>query len=230
MLGAIDVVVTPLDETPEAEIDAAAVLSADERRRASRFAFQRDRRRYIVGRARLRQLLATRLGVSPATIGLGYGPRGKPRLAGRFAASGWQFNVSHADQMAAFVFARGRSVGIDIEAVRALPDADDVADRAFSPLERRTYAALDAQTKPQGFFNCWTRKEAFVKALGAGLFHRLDRFDVTLAHDEPARILRVDRTPGDRCRWALHSVQPAPGFACALVVQRSPKLHYGGWA
>ena len=106
----------------------------------------------------------------------------------------------------------------EVEAVRAVPHADTIAAHLFSDRENAAYRALDPRDRPLGFFHCWTRKEAFVKALGDGLFHPLDRFDVSLAPGEPAAILRVEDTPGDRCGWRLESLSPAPGFVGAVVV------------
>lgn len=214
-----DVVVTPLEAEPDAVRASATLLSQAERTRASRFAFHRDRRRYTVARARLRRLLAARLQVRPEAIEFVYGRHGKPALARGFAGSGLRFNVSHCDDFAVYAFSSGREVGIDIEAVRVIPDADAIATRMFSRAESEAYFALEARDRPLGFISCWTRKEAFVKALGDGLCHPLDRFDVSLAPDESARIVRVERTPGERCGWVLHSFVPAPGLIGAVVVQ-----------
>ena len=216
---AIEIVVTRLDVGPEAVRVAAALLSDAERQRASRFAFARDRRRFIVARSRLRQLLGARLDVRPDSVELAYGAYGKPALAQRFADSDLRFNVSHSDDLAVYAFSPGREVGIDVEAVRAIRDADDIAARVFSCRENDAYLALDPRDKPLGFCNCWTRKEAFIKALGDGLCHPLDRFDVSLAPGEPARILRVGSTPGDRCGWRMASFCPAPGLVAAVVVE-----------
>lgn len=220
--GAIEVVVTRLDGAG-AEIRAAAtVLCAAERQRAARFARERDRWRYIIARARLRGLLGARLDERPETIEFTYGRRGKPALAPRFAASGLRFNLSHCEDVAVYAFAHDREVGVDVEAVRPLPDADEVAARFFSRAENLAYLALAAGDRTQGFFNCWTRKEAFIKALGGGLHVPLGCFDVSLAPGEPARILRLGRRSGERCGWRLVGLQPAPGLAGAVVVRAQP--------
>jgi len=216
----IEVVLTRLDVGPDAVRASAALLSEAERQKASRFAFDRDRRRFTVARARLRRLLAARLGVQPESVELVYGERGKPALARPCAASDLRFNMTHCGEVAAYAFAPGREIGVDIEAVRAIRDADEIAARFFSRRENEAYLALDPRDKPLGFFNCWTRKEAFIKALGDGLYHPLDRFDVSLAPGEPARILRVEHTPGDRCGWTLHSFLPGPGLVGAVVVRK----------
>lgn len=183
------------------------------------FAFDRDRDRFVVARARLRELLGSRLGVRPEAVELECGAHGKPALAGRFADTNLRFNVSHCDDIAGYAFSSGREVGIDVEAIRALPDADDIAARFFSRRENAAYQALEPRDRPLGFFQCWTRKEAFIKALGEGLSHPLDSFDVSLAPGEPARILRIESTPGDDRGWRLESLTPAPGFAAAVVTE-----------
>ena len=216
---AIEVVVIRLAIGPAAVRASAVLLSDAERQRASRFVFDRDAHRFIVARARLRQLLAVRLGVRPESVELVYGARGKPALALPEADSDLRFNVSHRDEVAVYAFSFGREVGIDVEAVRMIRDADAIAARSFSRRENEAYRALDPRDRLLGFFNCWTRKEAFVKALGDGLSLPLDRFEVSLAPGEPARILRVGHTPGADCGWRLASFSPAPGFVGAVVAE-----------
>jgi 4'-phosphopantetheinyl transferase len=213
----VEVVVAALDAGCDALRAFQPLLAGDERQRAERFAFERDRRRFIVARARLRQLLGERLGVEPESVELTCGPYGKPSLAPRPGEPDLRFNLSHCGDVAAYAFTAGREVGIDIEAVRALPDADALAERFFSRRENEAYRALDERERPLGFFNCWTRKEAFVKAIGDGLHHRLDSFDVSLAPAQPARILHVGATEGRDCGWALRSFSPAPGLVGAIV-------------
>jgi 4'-phosphopantetheinyl transferase len=214
----IDIVVTPLAASAEIVQAAAAQLSDAERHRAGRFVFDRDTRRFIVARARLRELLADRLGVRAQQVEFEYGAHGRPALSRRFADSDLHFSVSHCDDLATYAFSSGHAIGIDVEAVRVMTDADDIAARYFSPRENATYRSLDARDKPLGFFNCWTRKEAFVKALGDGLSIPLDSFDVTLAPEEPARVLRVESTPGDS-GWQLETSYPAAGYVAAIASQ-----------
>lgn len=216
----VEVVMTLLDAEAPAAGELAQCLSADERLRAGRFVFERDRRRYIVGRARLRHLLGARLGVRPEALEFAYGPRGKPRLAQDPAGTDLRFNMSHCEGVAVCAFAHGREVGVDVEAVRALDDADEVAARFFSPRENEAYLALAPQDRPRGFFNCWTRKEAFIKAMGDGLHFPLDAFDVSLAPGEPAQILRIGETAGTLCGWTLRDVDLPlmPHFVAAVVV------------
>ncbi len=156
----------------------------------------------------------------PESVELAYGGHGKPAVARRRVPSDLRFNVSHSDDVAVYAFSRGREIGIDIESVRAIHDAEDIAARFFSRREYEAYLALGPSDRPLGFFNCWTRKEAFVKALGDGLDYPLDRFDVTLAPGEPAKILRIENTPGDHCGWTLYGFVPGPGLIGAIVVQK----------
>jgi 4'-phosphopantetheinyl transferase len=200
-----ELVVQPLDVDAEALV---RLLSTNEKERAGRFAVARERRRYVVARARLRQLLGERLGAAPESLRFVYQPHGKPALARRPGQRDLRFNISHCGEVAAYVFAEGREVGVDIEEVRELPDADDIAMRFFSRGERAAYLRLPLRERPRGFFNCWTRKEAFVKALGAGLSHPLEVFDASVA-------------PGG---WTLASFEPAPGLVGAVALQTRMKL------
>jgi 4'-phosphopantetheinyl transferase len=216
---AIDVVVSRLDVPLDDVRKSAALLSDAEQQRANRFTFNRDRDQFIVARAWLRRLLAARLRVCPESIELGYGEYGKPLLAHRCAEPDLRFNVSHADNVAVYAFARRREIGVDVERIRLVHDADAIAARFFSCHENEAYLALDPRDKPLGFFNCWTRKEAFVKALGEGLYYPLDSFDVSLVPGEPARVLRLESASGDPCDWRIESFSPAPGFVAAVVIE-----------
>lgn len=219
--GELEVVPVWLDAEHPAPGEAALCLSDTERVRAGRFVFERDRRRFIVGRAQLRHLLGLRLGVRPGAVELVYGAQGKPALSRRFADADLRFNVSHSEDLAVYAFSRGREIGVDVELVRVLSDADDIAARFFSRRENEVYAGLDPQDRPLGFFNCWTRKEAYIKALGEGLSHPLDSFDVSLRPGAPARFLRVAGIPGDDCGWCMEGFSPAPGFVAAVVMERA---------
>jgi len=216
---------TRLATAPEAVRASATLLSGAERHRARRFAFDRDSSRFILARARLRELLAMRLGVRAEAVEFEYGAHGKPALSRRFADSDLYFNVSHCDDVAAYAFSRGHAIGIDVEAVREISDADAIAARHFSRRENATYRTLAPSERPLGFFNCWTRKEAFSKAQGDGFGYPLDRFDVSLAPGEAARLLRVGDESGELCGWRMMSFSPAPGFVGAVVTQDTGGAH-----
>lgn len=148
---------------------ATDLLAADETERSERFAFARDRGRYVAARAALRLSLADMTGRSPRHIRFAYGAHGKPRLS---EDDGWLFNLSHSRSTG--VIAIGRAdvvgeVGIDIEAVEDIADWSLLAEANFSPEECRELKALRDEDRARGFLSCWTRKEACVKALGTGL-------------------------------------------------------------
>jgi 4'-phosphopantetheinyl transferase len=197
---AVEVVASRLDLDPGAVDALAGWLHNGERQRAYRFRHARDRRRYVAARGLLRQLLAARLGTHPRAVEFSYGAHGKPCLAPGSAAGDMRFNVSHTGDFALFAFSRGREVGVDVEAVLPMRDADTIARHFFSRGELQAYRALEPRDRALGFFTCWTRKEAYLKALGGGLQSPLSEFDAP---------------PG----WSLSSFAPAPGHTAALAVE-----------
>lgn len=213
--GEVRVVAERLDVDGETFAALSSWLSRDEMERARRCHFDRDRRRFIVARARLRELLATRLGISPDAVEFEIGDYGKPALGGKQA--GWHFNASRSADVAVFALSASRRVGVDVEAIREVRGADEIVEHCFSRAERNAYRALEQGNRLLGFFNCWTRKEAFVKALGTGMSWSYDRFDVSLAPGQEARLLRVDDLTGDESGWRLEAFAPQDGFIAALV-------------
>ncbi len=194
------------------------ILSPDERARAARFHFARDRDRWTVARGQLRALLARYLGGLPDQFRFSLGPHGKPALAAP-AGTHLRFNLSHSAGLALYAVARGREVGVDVEALRPDFATDEIAERFFSPTERRALRAVPPERRCEAFFACWTRKEAYIKARGLGLAIPLDAFDVSLAPDEPAALLATRDEPGESVRWSLEALAPGPGFAGAVVAE-----------
>lgn len=199
----IEVVAVRLNQGSEALRAMWEVLTDAERRRALRLRFERERRRFIVARARLRELLAERVGARPRALELVSGPGGKPRLAPKLAASGWRFNMSHCDELALCAFSRGRELGIDLEAIRPVSEADAIAERFFAPGERRDYGLLTPDERTLGFLRIWTRKEALAKGLGTGLTAAPETLDASTP------------PPG----WTIESLSPEPGFVAALAIE-----------
>jgi 4'-phosphopantetheinyl transferase len=212
--GSVEVFLARLDLHPDAVQQCAAVLCGNERARAGRFRFEPDRARFMVARARLRELLAERLGTRPESVELEYGPNGKPALVRRPGDADWRFNLAHCDDVALYALCRGRDVGIDIEAIRAVDEVDKIASRFFSAAEHAAYRALSPQERPLGFLRCWTRKEALVKAVGEGLSMPLEAFEVSLAPDARDEVVHFDATA-----WRLTSFQPMPGYVAALATR-----------
>jgi 4'-phosphopantetheinyl transferase len=206
-----------LDREPDIVRNLAEVLSPDERARATRFHFARDRDRFIVGRGILRELLGAYLRSSPERIHFRYGLQGKPALDSDNGSSAIGFNVSHTRGLALFAFARGRQVGIDLECIRTDFKAEELAQRYFSESEREELSALSAASKAEAFFLCWTRKEAYIKACGEGLHTDLKSFGVTLTPNRPAKF-----TAGVPSRWQLQAFFAAERCPAAVVYQGTP--------
>lgn len=216
--------------TPLAQFDPAALvdlLSDDERQRAERLIVPEARRRYVVARAMLRRLLAGWLEMPPQLLRFGYGAHGKPVLE-HPAGSDLRFNLSHSANLALFAIARGREVGVDLERVRELPNAEALAARYFAPEEQAVWKALPAAERLSGFFAIWTRKEALLKAQGSGIAGGLGRFAVGLEAG-PAPLLRDD-TPSAALGWRVLGLEPAPGYLGALSAPGEWQAiwHHGG--
>jgi 4'-phosphopantetheinyl transferase len=148
-----------------------------------------------------------------------YSAHAKPSLPGGQLA----FNLSHSQQVALFAFCRETAVGVDVEQIRPMPDGEEIAARFFSADDNARFLAVPPAQRDLAFFNCWTRKEAFIKAIGEGLSHPLDLFDVTLQPGEPARILRLHGRAELAARWSLTHLEPAPGFVGALALEAPPR-------
>jgi 4'-phosphopantetheinyl transferase len=216
-----------------------ALLDPDEKARAERFVFQRDRDRFIVARGILRELLAAYIGCAPAQVAFDYRPQGKPSLhtsdlpaqfddkeVSRFnraeqtsfdraqQASRIRFNASHSHGLAAFAFALDRELGIDVELIRSDFGGEEIAQRFFSRDEVAELMSLPPETRAEAFFLCWTRKEAYIKARSQGLQIPLASFSVSLTPGRPDQLRAADAS-----RWHLHSFQPRQDYAGALVAE-----------
>jgi 4'-phosphopantetheinyl transferase len=190
------------------------MLSVDERNRAERFRFENLRRAFAISRGGLRFLLASYLGRDPREIAFNYGPRGKPELQ---HSSRLRFNLSHSGLVTLYAFTLDCEIGLDVEQVRDLPDHDAIAIRFFSAGEVTELRSLNPAERLAGFFRCWTRKEAYIKAVGDGLAIPLDQFQVTLLPGDPASILKTAGTSGSLKVWTLHHLEPVPGYIGALA-------------
>jgi 4'-phosphopantetheinyl transferase len=204
-------------DRPEATTDRLFLtLAPDEMRRARRFHFLEDRHHYIAGRGILRALLGAYLGRPPSELSFGYNAFGKPVLAGEPSL---RFNLSHSRGLALYAVAWGREVGVDVEHVRPDFAGEAIARRFFSAPEVAALKAVPIELRVVAFFDCWTRKEAYIKARGKGLAIPLDRFDVALTPGTPAAVLDDRDAPEEKGRWTLQGLAPGPGFAGALAVE-----------
>lgn len=194
-------------------------LTEEELERAERFHFQRHRVRFIVARGVLRTILGRYLWVEPGRLRFSYGPHGKPELAGNNAWRALRFNVSHSHRLALYAVTNDREIGVDVERIRPDLAGEKIAERFFSPQEAAMLRGLPAQVRQEAFFACWTRKEAYLKAVGEGITLRLDQFEVSVAPEGPATLLSIKGDPKKASRWSLKELDPGPGYVAALAVK-----------
>lgn len=157
----------------------------------------------------------------PRQLRFSYSEHGKPYLEN---SNNIFFNVSHSHAMAVFAFGRGRHVGVDIEYMRRDLDITAIATRFFSPREVAALSGLPTDLQAQAFFNCWTRKEAYIKARGEGIFFGLDNFDVSLAPGEAATLLRVEGQPAELSRWTYRPLPVHPDYAGVAIAEGNWRL------
>ncbi|MCC6488135.1 MAG: 4'-phosphopantetheinyl transferase superfamily protein [Candidatus Hydrogenedentes bacterium] len=194
-------------------------LSADEQERAARFHFPGGRDSYVVGRGVLRELLGHYLGMQPCNVSFAYSDHGKPALAEGCGSLGLRFNLAHSGRLALYGFVLDHLIGIDIEKNRPDFAGQRIADRFFSPRESEALRKLPKEQREEAFLNCWTRKEAYIKARGEGLSFPLDAFDVSLKPGEPAALLATHGNPHEASRWSMFALHAEEGYAAALAVE-----------
>lgn len=202
-----------LDVPFEIVADNQRVLSEDEHKRAKRFKFEKDHNRFVVGRAILRHLLGHYAGQNPEDLIFVYGPHDKPALTD--GSKSISFNVSHSHGMGLWAFGLCQPIGVDVEWIHRKTDIKKLGKRFFSPREWADLCTLSNEALLAGFFQCWTQKEAFVKALGDGLTFSLKAFDVAVTG--PAQLHRLEGV--DNPDWVLHTLTPAEAFAGALATK-----------
>lgn len=213
------------------------LLSPDEQARASRFYFEKDRNRFVWARSILRLILSRYLNLAAQDLQFQYGSTGKPYLSaqnssaqnlpGQSAAQPLCFNLSHSQQWVLYAVAQNREVGVDVEQIRPERDWQGIAARFFSAPEQQALAQLDAPLKLQGFFNCWTRKEALLKAIGKGLTLPLDQFVVSLTPGQPAQLLQTFWDAQEAARWSMADLPMGEDYAAAVAGVGSWDLQ--GW-
>jgi len=209
-----------LDQPPSQMDRFLRTLSADERARAGRFHFQKDREHFIAARGALRAILGLYLNRAPQCLSFCYGEHGKPALMLQPGEDPIRFNVSHSRGVALYAITCGREIGIDLECMRSDLEVEQLAERFFSYQEIATLRKLPASMRRSAFFRCWTRKEAYIKARGEGLSLPLDQFDVSLLPGEPAALLHTRPDSNEALRWSLQELTPGPsGYVAALAVE-----------
>jgi 4'-phosphopantetheinyl transferase len=217
----VHVVRIRLDRTVDVT-SLSRILDDNERRRASRCVYDRDRRRFVIAHGLTRVLLSRCLQRPPDALRFDTNPYGKPLL--RDPSSGLRFNLSHAGDVALLAISSGRELGVDVEQMRPLAVLD-LSRQFFSPNEHTTLCAWPPDGRDQAFFRCWTRKESFIKALGRGLNFPLDGFEVRVDEDGSPVLHSCDSAPGELDRWTIISLRIDPGYSAALTVEgRSPSI------
>ena len=215
-----------IDLKPSAREVASAhrLLDAEEVDRASRFKFDRHRRRFTMRRAQLKRLCAAYLGITPRQVEFALGPKGKPSLAPHLTRSlpqPLELNLSDSEDVAVVGFKVGRELGVDVECVREMRDAVPISKSFFAKAEQEIMASAPDTLRDDTFFRCWTRKEAYIKAVGEGLSLPLDSFTVTMTAREPVKFLQFVGHPGEEKHWSLSHFEPVPKVFVAVAVRQS---------
>ena len=229
----VDIWQIDLAGTGEGIRQCRRLLSSDEVQRADRFYFDRDRVRFTVARAAMREILGYYAGLAPQHLRFSYGSKGKPELSGGLQESRIRFNLAHSLELALLAVTHGLTVGVDIERVKSDFVTDDIAEHSFSASELQALRSLPTGQRIEAFFSCWTRKEAYIKALGEGLSLPLDSFAVAFVPGIRAELLHVKANPAEVERWSMYDIAVKEGYKAALVVEGKGHLlrrMRWGWA
>jgi 4'-phosphopantetheinyl transferase len=206
--------------TSAAEVaECYELLSSDEQERALRFRVEQPRADFILTRGTLRMLVAQYIGITPRELRFRCETHGKPALEGENSLC---FNVSHTDGLALMAFVTRRQIGVDVENASKDVDAERLAKRFYSGTEQQALRHLSGHELRAAFFRCWTRKEAFIKAKGDGLFLPLDQFDVSIAAGDRDALLATRPDPIDAAGWKICDVPVGPEYAAAVAVAKLP--------
>lgn len=212
----------PLSVSPASLRTCQVLLSPTENDKACRFYREVDRHRYIVARGSLRRLLGHYCQADPAQLRFRYNSYGKPFLCDDHGSPNLQFNLSHSQDLALIGFTLNRGIGVDIEFNRPKVDFAHIADEFFSVREAQELRALPESARLQAFYRCWSRKEAYIKALGQGMSFPLNQFSVSVAPDAPAQLVHVHSHDQEAGRWEMFDLSPASGYSAAMIVERPP--------
>jgi len=210
-----------LDQEPSTVQAFLEILSPDELVRARKYYFHRDFEHFVVARGVLRDIISRYVNVSSHKVQFLYDQYGKPLLSP--CGTPLCFNLSHSRGVALYAVSQVQAVGVDIEYAREDFSVDEIAARFFSANEVATLRALPSDLRTVAFFNCWTRKEAYIKARGEGLSHPLDRFTVSIIQGEPVRLLKAD-DPGETSRWTLIELSAGSNHIASLAVEGKVRM------
>lgn len=208
-----------LNQSPSSVRAFWNLLTPDEQGRAERYHFRKDRDHFIVARGVLRSILSRYLPIRPDQLRFNYSYYGKPRLTDTIGCHKLSFNLSHSHEIALYAIGQGREVGVDIEFIREDFASLEMAQHFFSAREVAQLRALPAGERTSAFFRCWTRKEAYIKALGEGLSHPLHQFAVSLAPGGGEVLLDTGNGLAEPSGWHLYELGAGPGYVAALAVK-----------
>lgn len=210
-------------EQDEATIsELRELLSPEERQRAQRYCFKKGQQQFVVARGILRQLLSRYTKLPPAALKLTSNRYGRPSLAKDSNPLELDFNLSHSGDLALYAFSRRRAVGIDIEKLNRKVATHAIAKDFFAADEVTALKAVSEDMHTVAFFNCWTRKEAYIKALGEGLAHPLQNFAVSLAPHQEAALLSIRGDKAAAARWKIYALEPGAGYIAAVIAENPP--------
>ncbi len=228
--GEVHVWRVPLNQNPDRIPEQNGVLAPEEQARAERFHFAKDRNQFIESRAALRLLLSQYLNTSPTELTFASGSHGKPGLANGLSSNGLRFNLSRRDGLALIAFTCDREIGVDVELVRTDLPVVEIAEVSFSESELAALRSLPESLQTAGFYNCWTRKEAYIKARGEGLSFPLKQFDVSLTPGAAARLLDVKGSNTEVDRWTLAELEVGEEYVGAVACEgTSLDIKYCDW-
>lgn len=197
------------------------VLSIDELEKANRFYFPNDRNRFITVRSVLRRIIGNYTGKHPRELKFDFNQYGKPFLSQNSSKSTIKFNISHSHEVALIAVTQDFDIGVDVEYMHTNFDFEGIVEKFFSVNEKNVWRSLPSYHKVEAFFNCWTRKEAFIKAKGKGLSLPLNEFDVSFKPGEPALLLNTAWDRKEVGDWSVEEIKPANGYVGALAVKGS---------
>jgi len=216
-IGEIHVWTAHLVDEYRATADLLAILTREESAQAAQFSFERDRMRFIQAHGIVRQILSNYLDADAATLVFARTHHGKPYLIPRANDPHLEFSVSRSSNCCMLAVQLDHSIGIDIEKVRDLPQAIDIVQSYFTPVESKALSALRGAARRDAFFALWTHKEAMVKGLGISLAAHLGRIEFDLDPIGGLRLVAWDRDQSVAQKWSVVRLDPAPGYVAAIA-------------
>jgi len=193
----------PLDITEVEVKELFPTLTAEEQENATRFRFDKHRRRYVASHAAMRKILADHLNISDAELNVVTDRNGKPYIPNNPV----YFNLSHSEEMAILALSENCSVGIDVEYVDQKVNAMSIANRFFHPLEAAQLEGLPGKDLVNNFFRCWTAKEAYLKAMGVGITEHLKVFALKYVNTNKPYVMWVDQKYSEVAKWSVYNIE-----------------------